>query len=73
VRKQTRTIFSPQDIIQLERFYSRRNRYVLVANFGQLPESLQEPILQISVSTKKTFLKLFLATKKTFWSQFYDF
>jgi hypothetical protein len=73
VRKQTRTIFSPQDIIQLERFYSRRNRYVLVANFGQLPESLQEPILQISVSTKKTFFKLFLATKKSFWSQFYDF
>ena len=23
-----------QDVIQLERFYSRRNRFVLVANFG---------------------------------------
>jgi hypothetical protein len=29
------------DVIQLERFYSRRNRYVLVANFGSSPESLQ--------------------------------
>jgi hypothetical protein len=38
-------IFIRQDVIQLERFYGRRNRYVLVANFGSSSESLQEPIL----------------------------
>ena len=34
-------VFSQQDVVQLERFYSRRNRYVLVANFGNSAESLQ--------------------------------
>ncbi len=29
-----------KDVIQLERFYSRRNRYVLVANFGPEPQQL---------------------------------
>lgn len=29
-----------KDVVQLERFYSRRNRYVLVANFGQNSEAL---------------------------------
>ncbi len=30
------------DIVQFERFYSRRNRYVLVANFGDAAASLEE-------------------------------
>ena len=34
-------IYFQQDVVQLERFYSRRNRYVLVANFGNSAESLQ--------------------------------
>ena len=29
-----------QDVIQLERFYSRRNRLVLVANFGSIDMDL---------------------------------
>jgi len=30
-----------KDVVQLERFYSRRNRYVLVANFGSDAQHLE--------------------------------
>ena len=30
------------DIVQFERFYNRRNRYILIANFGPETSSLEE-------------------------------